>query len=170
MLYHIKEQHSVELTEIDREWVDIDVGLYETSEASGILVALVDTNHEAPAVSQALVEVSGTAADVDHPLSRTDLVEHNGRRALEVKFRLIDGLVLRLREIELRVVKNPEALQKGLGGSKRYVTGVFEAIDITDLVPVVRGDFDFDNPPAAQKKLDQDLRVEMKIVRIEPER
>ena len=80
------------------------------------------------------------------------------------------GIAVARRAIELAVVKQAHVLQPGLNGRDHDIQRVFRPVDIANLVTVVGRDRQFDNRQTGDQQLNDDFRIEMKIVGVPVER
>ena len=72
--------------------------------------------------------------------------------------------------VEAAVVEEPQPLGAGNEHRLRDIPGVLQAVHAADLVPVVGGDRQLLQPEPGEEELDDDLGVEVEVVRVQRER
>jgi len=131
----------------------------------------VDSRRMATPFAQKVTKVPSGAADVEHARARCDAFERKTMRAFKVQFRRVWRPASRRgRAVELPIVKERPLLRTRLETRDEDVFGVDDAVDVGNLVTVVRRNRNFLDTQAADEQLNDDLRVEMKRVAVEMKR
>ena len=92
-------------------------------------------------------------------------------RTAETEFRSILIIpAIAGRAIKFSIVEYGEFLRARLQRCLRHIPSVFQSVHMTDLIAVICRDRQFLNPLPGEHKLDDDLRIEMKNVRIQVKR
>src|SRR5580693_1407881 len=107
--------------------------------------------------------VSTRASNVENARAWADPFERQRMRTGEVKLRNI-RLRIRRGAIELAVVKQSGALEARLDRRPDNIERVFRPVHITDLIAVVSRDRQLPDGETGYDQLNDDLRVEMKIL------
>src|SRR5207244_2599314 len=117
-------------------------------------------------------ERAAGAPEVENSRARLDQLERDRLRTFEAELRHVPAVaetLLRL-HVELTGVEKAHLLKACLRDGLDHVPAVLHSIHVTDLVAVIGRDGKLKDPLPGQNELDDDLGVEVEIVRVELER
>ena len=113
---------------------------------------------------------AGARADVEHPAARGHGVERELVAARVAELDVVVAVAVTVvQRLEPALVEHPQAVGDSLERRQQDVLGVPDAVDVADLVAVVRRDRHLDDPLPDVEQLDDDLGVEVEVVRVERE-
>ncbi len=129
----------------------------------------VDAHHVAPTLPQRGADRAAGAPEVEDARAGPDGRDRQRVRALVPELGLV-LVVVAAPDVELALVQEAEVLRARLQRRARHVRGVLHAVDVADLVAVVRRDRHLADPLPGVEELDDDLGVEVEVVRVQVER
>ena len=169
MLDHIEDENHLHIVEGAGEGIRVEIGDVEFLERAGVVgKELVHADDATAELVERAAEVARAAAEIHDGGAGGHCGDGGGVRADEAGFREVvlvvvgDGL-----DIEVAAVDETVVLEEGDGGGVDDVHGVADAIDAADFVAVVGRYRNFVDACAGAEKLDDDLGVEVKHVRVE---
>src|SRR6266540_4155883 len=96
--------------------------------------------------------------------ARLNDLEGERMRAVEVEPRLVLRVARGRRGIELAVVEEAQLLDACAEGGASDVPRVLQAVDVAEFLSVISGDGQLLDALLGKDELDDDLRVEMKVI------
>ena len=169
MLDDIEQQDDVVVFDGELDLIAVQI---ELRVAMQRLVAIgrrrVHAMNSATFLRELLGESPLSTAEIEHVRSVGHIVQRHRMRRRVTELQIVGrgpGL-----EVEGSLVEDACLVVAALRSGFDHIPGVAQPIDVADLVTVIGGDRDFDDPQLLQHQLDDDLCVEVKLVRVELER
>src|ERR1035438_678590 len=166
----IQQQDVLERSGVQGKPAVVEIALHELLETGvGERRVLVDARDLAVFVLEGARHIPGGAPHIDHLRPWLDACQGQSVRTFEAPLGLVEEVHSGGGDVEVPLVEDAQVLRPRQERTFHYVPRVFHAVDVADLVAVIGGNRQLPDAHLGTKQLDDDLRVEMKIVGIPAE-
>jgi hypothetical protein len=170
VLDHVEQENLVELGDVDREGVGIQIPAMELEvlHLGSLGDVLIDARHAPRPLRHEGGHGTLPTSDVENAAAGLHRVDGVGMRGRKTHLEIV--CVFHEAGIELPVVEKVHPVELRAHHRAAHVPRVLHSVDAADFVPVVRRNWQLEDAQIRQYQLDDDLRVEMKIVAVAFER